>query len=81
MTVSELFNWLKQHGCEIKPLDEHKAKVIWFTNPKNGKNAYLGLPPREPLGDYTVFMICINLVIPLPEFVAYLKGSEKKIGL
>lgn len=81
MTISDLFDWLKFHGCEIQPLEEHKAKVIWFTNPKNGKNAYLNLPPREPLGDFTVFMICTNLVIPIPDFLAHLKGIEKKLGL
>jgi len=68
------------YGCKQEPLEEHKAKVIKFTNPKTSLEVYLNLPIDErPVRDYTVCDICSKLGIPVPAQADYMKDMHNDI--
>ena len=85
MTRADLYDWVRSHGCDTIPLEEHKAKVIKVVNRKNGTEAYINLPIDErPVFDFTVCKVCSKLSIPIPTHVEYVKPfhdrSEKETG-
>lgn len=79
MTLADLLDWISSHGCTITPLEEHKAKVIQFENPKHNLKAYLNLPSPERIKDFSVCRICVKLAIPVPSFLDYAKGLNDKL--
>ncbi len=67
MTNQQLFDWVIQNGCVVEPLDEYKARVIYFRNPNNGNKAWMNLPiDGRPIKDPVIIMICSRLSIPVP---------------
>lgn len=81
MKRSDLFDWIVAHGCETEFLDQYKANVIYFVNPKNNCRAWLNLPINDtPVKDYTVCRICSSLQIEVPSQSDYMKGTVEKIN-
>ncbi len=81
MTRADLYDWIIAHDCEAQPLDEYRAKVLYFVNPSKGGQAWLNLPINEsPVKDYTICSICSSLQIPIPTQASYMKEIRAKIN-
>lgn len=80
MTMAGLKDWLVFQGCEIKPLQEFQAKVILIYNPKTDRSKFLYPPFDKPLKDYTIYKICCELGVQIPDYVKYLKPLHDKIN-
>jgi len=79
MTSADLYEWVQLHGCYIEPLAEHKANVLQVTNPNNGTKSYLYLPIDKPIKDFTVYKVCNDLGIPIPDHASYIKPLHDEI--
>ena len=80
MTRADLFDWIRSHGCIPEPLPEHKAHVIMITNPRNDREAWINLPINNTeVNDYTIFLICNRLGIPIPTCANYMRDLHNRI--
>lgn len=80
MTRRELYDYVRAQGCTQRPLSEGKAPVIYFDNPRTGREFWLNLPIDDrPVKDFTVYKMCLELGIPLPAHTSYLDGMQDKI--
>lgn len=80
MTRADLYDWVRFHGCIIKPIPEYKAKIIKVENPRNGFETWINLPIDDtPVRDYTVFDVCNKLGIQIPTCATYMKPINDRI--
>jgi len=81
MTRLDLYDWVKEQGCTIDPLPEHKAKVLNVVNPRTGASRFLYLPiDSKPVNDYTVIKTCSDLGISYPTHTKYMKPLLDEIN-
>jgi hypothetical protein len=80
MTKNDLIDWVRLHGCEIEPLPEYKAQVLFIRNPeKPGARAYINLPiDDKELNHIAVYRVCVKLEIPYPDYLDYLKNFDDR---
>jgi hypothetical protein len=80
VTRRELYNYVRAQDCFQTALPEGKAHVVYFENRVTEAKAWLNLPIDDrPVKDYTVYKLCLDLGIPIPDHAAYWGDTQDQI--
>lgn len=80
MTKKHFVLWLEAHDCELSPFQAFNSvnPTLIVVNKANGRDAFLGLPIDDTrLSDSTICMVCLKLLIPVPEGIVCLSKPFK----
>ena len=65
MNISDFYEHLRKHHCEIEPSDSFSTPRIKIINTNNGAEAFLYGPFGKTINKGIVYSMCIKLQIPM----------------